>query len=70
MTLSERLVEAEAAYHALMTGRAVVSITDQSGEAITYSRANASSLKNYIRDLKLEIAGQTRPSGPIRPVFL
>lgn len=68
-TLAQRLSEAEAAYHALMTGRAVVAITDQSGEQITYTRANATSLKNYIRDLKTEIAG-TRPSGPIRPVFL
>lgn len=66
----QRLAEAEAAYHALMTGRAVVAITDQSGEQISYTRATAASLRAYIRDLKAEIAGTTRPSGPIRPVFL
>lgn len=70
LTLAQRLAEAEAAYHSLMTGRAVVSVTDQSGEQISYSRASASSLKAYIADLKTQLSGVVRPAGPIRPVFL
>lgn len=59
-TLAQRLVEAEAAYHSLMTGRSAVTVTDQSGESITYGRARASDLAGYVASLKQQIDG--RPS--------
>lgn len=69
-TVLQRLTEAEAAYHALQTGQAVVQITDQNGESVRYSQANSSRLAIYIRELKAELNGTPRTSGPIRPVFL
>lgn len=60
MTLAQRLNEAEAAYHALMVGRSAVTVTDQSGESITYGRARASDLAGYISSLRQEIAGRRR----------
>lgn len=69
MTTAERLAEAEKAYHALMTGRAVVEVTDQNGERVRYTTANASRLSAYIAQLNADIAGSTTPRGPIRPVF-
>ncbi|WP_336966847.1 gpW family head-tail joining protein [Brevundimonas aurantiaca] len=60
-TPAQCLVEAEAAYHALMTGRAAVTVTDQSGESITYGRARASDLAGYITNLKQQISGRPSP---------
>ncbi|WP_312571906.1 gpW family head-tail joining protein [Brevundimonas sp.] len=57
-TLAQRLVEAEAAYHSLMTGRSAVTVTDQSGESITYGRARASDLAGYVANLKQQISGR------------
>lgn len=70
MTPAERLVEAEAAYHTLQIGLGVAEITDQSGERIRYTTANASRLAAYIKELKAEIAGQSGPIRPMRPLFL
>lgn len=70
MTPAQRLVEAEAAYHTLQLGLGVVEITDQSGERIRYTSANASRLSAYIKELKAEIAGQSGPPVPLRPIFL
>lgn len=69
MTTAERLAEAEAAYHALMTGQAVVEVTDQSGERVRFTTANASRLSIYIAKLKAEIAGSIQSRGPMRPMF-
>jgi hypothetical protein len=69
MTDTELLVEAEAAYHALMTGQSVVECRDSNGESIRFSAANASRLSTYIQTLKMRIAGVQRQSGPLR-IFL
>lgn len=69
MTTADRLAEAEAAYHALMTGQAVVEVTDQSGERVRFTTANASRLSIYIAQLKTEIAGTIQSRGPMRPMF-
>ena len=69
MTAAERLVEAEKAYHALMTGGGIQRVQDQNGESVSYTTANASRLRSYIAELKLEIAGGTPMTGPIRPTF-
>ena len=50
--LSNQLAEAEAAYHALMTGQSVAELRDQNGELIRYTPANASRLLAYIQSLK------------------
>ena len=67
MTLSERLVDAEAKYHQLMTGTSVVEVTDQNGEKVVFSRASASNLARYIQQLKNQLNGESR--GPMRAFF-
>lgn len=69
LTAAERLVEAEAALHALNTGQAVARVQDSNGEAVTYTTANAGRLRAYINDLKAEIAGTSRVAKPFRPLF-
>lgn len=66
MTLAEQLVEAEAAYHQLMTGRSVVEVTDQNGERMRYTAVNAALLKQYILDLKGQLS--TDPNLSIAPM--
>lgn len=67
MTLSERLADAEAKYHQLMTGTSVVEVTDQNGEKVVFSRASASNLAKYIQQLKDQLNGTSR--GPMRAWF-
>lgn len=61
-TTAEQLAEARAAYHRLMIGEALVSITDQNGERVEYNRASAPRLAAYIADLERLSAGQSRPA--------
>ena len=60
MSLALKLAEAEAAYHALMTGQAAVSFTDQNGERVEYRGADAPRLAAYIQALAGAVAGQAR----------
>lgn len=70
LTAAERLVEAEAAYHALLTGGQPVECRDSNGESVRYTPANASRLKAYIAEIKAEIAGtQSQLRRPIRPIW-
>lgn len=55
-TLQARLADAEAAYHKLMLGSAVVVLKDQNGESVTYQSANSTKLAAYIASLKQQIA--------------
>lgn len=71
-TTAEKLVEAEAAYHEIMTGSGVARFQDQNGESVTYTRANAKDLQAYIAYLKSLIAAEAGGStyrGPLRFVF-
>lgn len=68
-TAAALLVEAKAAYHRIMIGGQPERVQDQSGESITYSRANVSRLRAYIKELEAEVAGVTPMSGPIRLDF-
>ncbi len=68
MTDAEKLVEAEAAYHLLMTGAQAAEVSDSNGERIRYTQANASRLKGYIAELKANIAG-TQVRRPLRPIW-
>lgn len=65
MTIAEKLVEAEKAYHELMTGRAAKVYVDQNGERVEYQPANAGRLQAYIEDLKRQLSPCT-PVGPLR----
>lgn len=56
LTLAEKLVQAEAAYHALMIGESVREVVDQNGERVVYTAANAARLAQYIAELKASIA--------------
>ena len=69
LTLAERLVDAEAQYHLLLTGQSVVEVKDQNGESIRYTVANASRLLAYINDLKAQIAGKSAANAPMRFFF-
>ena len=71
-TLSERLTEAQAAQHALLTGSAVEEVRDSNGETIRYTPATRGALASYISDLKRQIAieaGSTPTTGPMRVWF-
>lgn len=66
MTLSERLAEAEGALHGLLTGRAVVQVTDQSGESVRFVQASVSKLQAYVVQLRAEAAGARRTPSSFR----
>lgn len=68
-TPQERLTEAKAALHALLTGTSVVEVRDADGSAVTYSRASAAGLRAYIQDLQAEVAGMSRVRGPLKVSF-
>lgn len=55
LTTAQRLVEAEEALHKLLTGQKMVSMSYE-GRTVTYTQQNIDALKQYIRDLKSEIA--------------
>ena len=55
-TLAEKLVQAEAAYHALMIGESARVVVDSSGERVEYTATNSAKLEAYIAKLKYEIA--------------
>lgn len=58
MTLQQMLAEAEAAYHALMTGSMAVSVT-KDGRRVDFSRADIDKLRNYIANLKAQLGIKT-----------
>jgi gpW len=63
--LQARLSDAEAQYHALMTGKQVKVFVDQNGERIEYGAASSLKLAAYIEDLKRQL-GLCRISGPLQ----
>lgn len=69
LTTAEKLAAARDAYHRLMTGEQAVEVRDSDGSSVRYTQANASRLRTYIKELEAQLAGSTRPVGPLRPVF-
>lgn len=70
LTAAQRLVEAEDAYHALLTGESARVVVDQNGQRVEYTAANRGALAVYIAQLKDEIAGTTTGSNaPLRIVI-
>ncbi len=67
MTLQEKLDDAEAKYHQLLTGTLARVYVDQNGERIEYTAANAGRLSAYIQRLRDQIAALTGGSstGPM-----
>jgi len=57
-TLKQRLAEAEAALHRLMTGELEVTVSIGGYGATTYNQASADRLSAYIARLKNEIASR------------
>lgn len=49
---SRRLLEAQTARHALVTGTAVEQFVDQNGETVKYSKMNIAKLEDYIAELE------------------
>lgn len=71
-TLTDQLAEAQAAYHDLLIGKAVVQFRDQNGEVVIYQQADRSLLAAYIQDLISQIAaaaGTHVRVGPLRVRF-
>lgn len=63
-TTEQRLIDAENALHALITGELIVSVTVSGGRTNQYTPANASELRKYIAGLKREL-GTGGYLGPI-----
>lgn len=66
MTVAEKLADAQAKYHALLTGVSAREIVDQNGEKVVYTAANRDALKAYIEELTLQNSNVTRAKGPLR----
>lgn len=64
MTLEEKLSDAEAKYHSLMTGGLAKVFVDQNGERIEYNATSAPRLAAYILELNRLIGGVS--SGPMQ----
>ena len=62
----QMLLDAQQAYHDLMTGAAIVEVRDQNAETVKYSRANKNDLFAYIEWLKGQLGMTVAPSGPMR----
>ena len=60
------LQEAETAYHLLLMGQGVASFRDQNGETVTYSRTDIAALRAYIEQMKRDLSGTPRSTGPMR----
>ena len=71
LTTAQKLVEAEQAYHEIMTGQAVSRFVDQNGESVSYSKVNIKGLQAYIAELKALLAspGVTAYRGPLKFTF-
>ena len=65
-TTAEKLAEAQAAYHALMTGKSARVVVDQNGERVEFTAINAERLLAYIKQLEMTT---TPARGPLRPYF-
>lgn len=66
LTLQQRIDDAKAKYHSLITGRAPRVVVDQNGERVEYAPTNADKLKAYIQTLEDEQAGRNYRGGPMK----
>jgi len=66
---AQYLADAQAAYHALMTGTAVVRLKDQNGEEVEYTPMSAPRLLAYIQVLQDNLNPCRRISRPMGLLF-
>lgn len=59
-TNAEKLAEAEAALHDLVTGKAATVYVDQNGERVEYARASLDRLRGYVAHLRT-LVGKAKP---------
>ena len=64
-TLNKQLAEAEAAYHSLMLGNAVATVSSPDG-SVTYNQASRVRLEGYIARLKEQIAALESSTAAVR----
>ena len=62
---TQRLTEAETAYHELRLGKQARVFVDQNGERVEFAVANASRLQAYIMELKGLLGQPTGITGPM-----
>lgn len=63
-TYTQRLSEAEDAYHKIALGGQPKVYVDQNGERVEYQMANLDRLRSYIHSLRLAL-GKTTTTGPL-----
>lgn len=68
MATQEQLVQAQNAYHDLMTGKLARVVVDSNGERVEFTAANSSKLLAYIQSLQAQLTG-VRANRPMRPFF-
>ena len=71
LTLRARILEAENAYHSIMTGAMATVIVDQNGERVEFNKVSSAKLYLYIQDLKSQLPDAAAPTfaKPIRWIF-
>lgn len=71
LTTAEKLAEAKAARHAILTGTSVTRFIDQNGESVQYQMANIDKLEAYIAELEALLNPAATPPyrGPIKFTF-
>jgi hypothetical protein len=57
LTTQQKLDQARAARHRILTGTMVRVFVDQNGERVEYSASNIARLESYIAELEAELAG-------------
>lgn len=70
MTNEERLADAKARQHELLTGQSVRVLVDQNGERIEYTAANREKLALYIQELEAAVNGKTLGNGGPLGVYM
>jgi len=72
MTNAERLAEANAAYHSLLTGTLARVVVDQNGERVEFTAAKRADLYAYIQELNSLVTPVTScppANGPLSFLF-
>lgn len=67
LTVQQKLDEARAAYHDLMTGKSARVVVDQNSERVEFTSVNRASLYAYIRELEAQLPNAPLPSVSYAP---
>ena len=69
LTTTQKLEEAEKAYHDLLTGRALRVVVDRNGERVEFTAMNRQMLKAYIDELRTQLGLNTTSNAPLQFIF-